>query len=92
MKHHKNNNQSIMCTSVITPCMLHVDVITPDYITSSQPKSQPHNPILHSKVKMSLWLFKHHCIETYWDADTAEGRINVSYRWKLQYQWERSVW
>jgi hypothetical protein len=48
------NNQSIMCTSVITPCMLHVDVITPDYITLSQPKSQPQYQILHSKVKLSL--------------------------------------
>lgn len=40
-----------MYTSVIIPCMLHVDVITPDYITLSQPKSQPHYPVLHSKVK-----------------------------------------
>jgi hypothetical protein len=58
-----------MCTSVITPRMLHVEVITSDYITLSQPKAQQHYQILHSKVKLSCgWLsitpLKHTEVET----------------------------
>lgn len=67
-----------MCTSVITPCMLHVDVITHDYITLSQPKSQPHYPVLHRKVKLSLWLVKLHSIETYRGGDTTLCTVNVT--------------